>query len=211
MSPPADPCAIDVDVGNVLWVTRDEDHEYACLLLPVIAMEYDWHQILRRIFLVVPTTQPQHVAGTFSIEGLTTHYVATVFLDPARLDARDRPVAHRLVWFPPDGVIPASVPADWGPCLVAALAPAYDLVFKVIRDRNRMLEIAYQEALALGPRFHMVGPAVATRGRRNFVIWPDELPSRPGDQWRPLVTWLLFWSGTFALIALVVFFFRHWK
>ena len=221
MEHPPGTSAIDVELADVLWCTRGKQWPYAIIFRPLLEVDHDWEVLLWRVFLTLsPEARPQQVSDTVRRNGVTRAYLATVFLDPVRVDADGLPISHRIVWFPPGEESPRVVaPDDWGPRFVAALRPVLDTVFNTVFNTvlrgaledpvEAMRILVAREAWDIAQPLRFEGPTVMVCAQRPFDSWRGELPDAPPERWQLVMQALLLWAGVFALIALVVFLLRR--
>jgi len=218
---PPSTCTIEVDLTRVLWLTRGWRWDYVFVLKPLVSVGDAWANIQWRVFAgLLPAAVPHTVAGRIDDFHVERAFLATTFLDPQRRDVRGRAVTHHLVWFPPDESSPRFVaPADWGPQLVAALAPAFDAAFALdvsTRDDGRDLDpssevarVFTRELARVPPRLRLTGPAVMVYVLRPFEAKRIELPASPPRHPRTLARALLVWAATFAALLLLAFVLRR--
>ncbi|MDB4931265.1 MAG: hypothetical protein JWM10_3749 [Myxococcaceae bacterium] len=219
MDHPPNVCTIEVDLDRVLWLTRGRRWSYAFLLKPLISPGDSWMSIQARIFDgVKPSVSPYSVAGKAVEAVFERAFIATAFVDPVRRDEWGRDVVHHLVWFPPDERAARMVaPADWGPRLVDALAPAYDAAFAVDladrgdeRDLDPIAEVrdAFErERDRLPPRVVLSGRAVMLYALQAFetkrVVLPQTRPRPRHTAGRALFVWVAAF-GALLLLALAL-------
>lgn len=221
MAHPPSTCTIEVDLTRVLWLTRGWRWDYVFLLKPLVSVGDAWANIQWRVFAgLLPATVPHTVAGRIDDSQVERAFLATTFLDPQRRDVRGRAVTHHLVWFPPDERSPrVAAPADWGPQLVAALAPAFDAVFALDvsnQDDGRDLDptsevqrVFTRELARVPPLLRLTGPALMVYVLRPFEAKRIELPASPPRSPHTLSRALLVWAATFAALLLLAFVLRR--
>jgi hypothetical protein len=124
-----EPLPLTISLGDVLYRTRGRDWDYAFLLQPRPLLSEGWYTLHRRIFSgVEPSEEPVLLRGELGV-GLGQPFFATAFVDGARRDSQERPVAHYLAWL---GKAAEAAPGvSFGPGLVSELAPALDAVFEL--------------------------------------------------------------------------------
>lgn len=221
MPHPPSTCTIEVDLTRVLWLTRGWRWDYVFLLKPLVGVGDAWANIQWRVFAgTLPAAAPHTVAGRIDDLRSQRAFLATTFLDPQRRDVRGRAVTHHLVWFPPDERRARMVaPADWGPQLVAALAPAFDAVFALdlphqddgvdLDPDSEVQRVFARELARVPPLLRLTGPAVMVYVLRPFEAARVELPASPPGPRRTLAHALLLWAATFAALLLLALVLRR--
>jgi hypothetical protein len=216
---PPSVCTIEVDLDRVLWLTRGRRWGYAFLLKPLLSPGDAWMNVHARIFAdLTPSVTPYSVAGKLVDFHVERWFIATTFLDPRRRDDLGRPVVHHVVWFPPDERGARWVaPLDWGPQLVAALAPAYDAAFALdradqgdergldpIADVQRVFD---RERVGLPSRLRLSSQAVMLYVLRpvetKYVELPPTRPRPRHTVGRALFLWVASF-GALLLLALAL-------
>lgn len=221
MPHPPSICTIEVDLTHVLWLTRGWCWNYVFLLKPLVGVGDAWANIQWRVFAgTLPAAVPHTVAGRIDDFRNERAFLATTFLDPRRRDVRGRAVTHHIVWFPPDERSARMVaPADWGPQLVAALAPAFDAAFALdlpgqddgvdLDPSSEVARVFTRELARVPPRLRLTGPAVMVYVLPPFEAKRIELPASPPRHPRTLARALLVWAATFAALMLLSFVLRR--
>ena len=128
-----------------------------------------------------------------------------------RRDEANQPIAHHLVWFPPDGQTRQVAPTDWGPQLVSVVRAPYDAVSPIFMEsalgldpHQRIRQLFAAELAQLSPRVRVEGPAIMIY-RTDVVLAVDESFATRARWWRrwPRVAALLVWLGVALLLWLV--------
>jgi hypothetical protein len=142
---------LHIRLSDVLYRTRGRDWDYAFLLQPKPLLGEGWYAIHRRIFAnLEPDPSPVLLRGALGI-ATGCAFLATAFVDAARRDHQDRPIAHYLTWL---GAPAEAAPGfSFGPGLVAALRPALDSVFDLSAESVRRGETKPLDA-TVRERFH---------------------------------------------------------
>nr|MBK7067915.1 hypothetical protein [Deltaproteobacteria bacterium] len=127
-------------------------------------------------------------------------------------------MTHHLLWFPPnERSARMVVPADWGPQLVAALAPAFDAVFGLdLSDQGdepdldpipEVQDVFARELARVPPLLRLSGPAVMVYVllhpigpiETKLFELPRVAPPSPYTRTRAL----LVWAAVFAALMIV--------
>jgi hypothetical protein len=139
-----------------LYRSRGRDWDYAFLLQPEPLLSEGWYALHRRIFSnVEPGAAPLLLRGALGV-GTGEPFLACAFTDVRRRDNQSRPIAHYVTWL---GKSAEAAPGcNFGPALIAALAPALDAVFDLAPELIRRGESKPLDAL-LQRRFSAALPA----------------------------------------------------
>ena len=105
---------LTLKLQNLLWRTRGLHWDYEFVMRPTEPAWTHWYDLHRDIFdgLTLDERDRAPVSRHGYVLNPPQLYVATAFYDHERHDAAGRPIAHRMVWFPPVKI--DAIPPDWG-------------------------------------------------------------------------------------------------